>query len=100
MKDRGHPVTVCDEIACELRDLAAWLSNGELDPERFRQAVLALEEKKVTRYGFTLTGTNEAGITSFRLLFADDGELCATVTADSQTGELTTEFADDCDGRG
>ncbi len=83
---------ICREIAGELRDLATWLSSSRLSPEQFRGAVLALEEAKVTRFGFTLGGSilpdSHVG---FELRFAESQKLCAQMEFDPATGELAIE---------
>ena len=96
MNSRVNPADVCDEIAGELRDIATWLSSGQLDPERFRQAVLALEDRKVKRHGFTLTGTlAHPGLTRFTLRCASSGNTCAEMTFDPATGEIIREMSDE-----
>jgi hypothetical protein len=90
MKAQGTPVELCDEIASELRDIATWLSAGQIDPHRFRQAILALEAAKVARFGFKLTGAAlRDGGTHFELRFDDTGELCASMEFDPETKELS-----------
>lgn len=90
MKVKGDPVELCNEIAGELRDMATWLSAGQIDPERFRHAILTLEAAKVARFGFRLTGTGlRDGGTHFELKFADTGDVCASMEFDPVTKELS-----------
>lgn len=90
MNVQGDPVELCNEIGGELRDIAIWLSEGQLNPERFRQAVLTLEAAKVARFGFKLSGVGmRDGGTHFELRFADTGELCASMEYDPATRELS-----------
>jgi hypothetical protein len=92
MRDQAHPEEICCEIAGELREIATWLSTGELSPEKFRQAVVALEEAKVNRFGFRLTGAAmREGGSRFELRFAGSGELCAIMEFDPETREISTE---------
>ena len=83
---------VCSDIASELKDIGTWLSSGKLEPETFRQAILALEAAKVKRHGFTLEGaTNRDRHVIFRLRFARSGNLCAEMEFDPATGSLETQ---------
>ena len=83
---------ICCEISAELRDVAAWMSSGQLTPEQFRNTVLELERAKVTRYGFALSGTVRPDRSvEFALIFGDTGDVCARLTFDPVTGELATE---------
>jgi hypothetical protein len=96
MNPRPKTSAVCDEIAGELRDISTWLSSGRLDPETFRQAVLALEQNKVKRHGYTLSGTHaHPGLTRFTLRCAASGNVCAEMTFNPATGELVREMADE-----
>src|SRR6478609_586999 len=82
---------VCSDVASELKEIGTWLSSGKLDPETFRQAVLALEAAKVKRHGFTLEGaTNPNRHVIFRLRFAATGNLCAEMEFDPNSGDLET----------
>jgi hypothetical protein len=84
------PVELCNEIADELREIAIWLSAGQINPQTFRQAVVTLEAAKVARFGFRLTGVGlRDGGTHFELRFADTGELCASMEFDPSTQELS-----------
>lgn len=90
MPEPGNAKEVCEEIAGEVRDIASWLADGRLTRDQFTSAVLTLEEAKVKRFGFTLTGLNFAdGKTRFDLRFADTRELCACLNFDPDSGELT-----------
>ncbi len=100
MSTSKPPKQLCCEIAGELRDLAAWLGTGKLDPERFSMAVLELETAKVNRYGFTLTASNSAaGVTEFILRFADSGKICTRMEFDSHNGELSVVHLCETAGR-
>ncbi len=90
MNAKGDPVELCNEIAGELREMATWLSAGQIPPERFRQAVLALEAAKVARFGFKLSGVGlRDGGSHFELRFADSGDVCASMEFDPETKELS-----------
>lgn len=90
MNVQGNPAELCNEIGGELREIASWLSAGQLNPERFRQAVLTLEAAKVARFGFKLTGAGmRDGGSHFELRFADTGELCTSMEFDPATKELS-----------
>ena len=90
MEGEKTPQTICEEVSGELREMAAWLSAGRLNAEQFRTALLALEEQKVRRFGFQLTGTSaQNGRTHFELRFSDTGRLCSSLDFDSGTHALT-----------
>lgn len=94
MKSRGGHEELCLEIAGELRDITRWLAGGDMNPEQFRLAVEVLEERKVSRYGFRLSSTIDAGgIATFALHHAGSGELCTTFRVDPCTGALEEEAA-------
>ncbi len=90
MSEPDNAKHICDEIACEVRDIATWLAGGRLTPAQFSAAVLTLEEAKLKRFGFTLTALNyRDGRTQFGLRFAETRDLCAQLDFDPTTGVLT-----------
>jgi hypothetical protein len=92
MNREHEPHTVCQEISGELKDIASWLSDGELTPEEFQRTVAAFEARKLQRFGFTLSSAiSEDGTVHFSLRFADTGELCASMDVDPATGELAIQ---------
>jgi len=92
MNPESDPKEICRGLAAELRDLAAWLSAGQLSPEQFRAAVLELERAKVTRFNFTLSGTvSPEGSVEFALRFSESQKLCARMQFTPASGELTPE---------
>lgn len=90
MADCKSTQEICDEIAGELREMAMWLADGQLNPEQFRAALLTLEAAKVKRFGFHLTGESAGqGRSHFELRFEEDDKLCATMDFASGSKELT-----------
>jgi hypothetical protein len=84
------PENTCEEMARELRETASWLTAAQLSPEQFCAAVLTLEDAKLRRFGFRLSGeANENGRTSMELRFAEDDRLCASLDYDSCTRQLS-----------
>ena len=92
MSEQRTPAELCHEIEGEVREVASWLSGGQLSSEQFRAAVLTIEANKVKRFGFSLSAQEAvAGKTKFSLRFADTGELCATMEFDPATHELAVD---------
>ncbi len=80
---------ICHEMAEELREMVSWLAGGGLTAEQFRSLVADLEARKLARHGFQLSSAISAdGAVHFTLRHATNGELCASLDVDSETGAL------------
>ncbi len=90
----ADPCALCREVSSELRDIATWLSEGDLTPVQFANTVAELERRKLSRLGFTLqTGISEGPIVHFTLRHSDTGDLCASMDIDPHTGALEIQSA-------
>lgn len=91
---KSKPCELCWEMSGELKDIVSWLAEGELTPKEFAHTVTALEKRKLTRLGFTLSSAvSEETIVHFSLRFADTGELCASMDVNPQTGDIQVQPA-------
>ena len=83
---------VCEEITGELMDMAGWLAGDDLSPDHFRLALSRMEERKIRRFGLTMSsGTSSSGLVHFTLRFTDTGEFCSSMDIDPTTGEMTVQ---------
>ena len=74
--------------------MARWLSGGGLSPEQFRLGLTRLEDRKLKRFGLSLSSLiSEDAVVHFSLRFADTGELCASMDVDPVTGKLAIQPA-------
>lgn len=85
---------ICEELSGELKDMAKWLSRGDLSPGQFRSLLTTLEKKKLERFGMKLTSdVSIDGVVHFTLRFVEGDELCASMDVDPITGKLSTQLA-------
>lgn len=94
MKAAMNHDEICKELSGELRDMARWLSKGELGPDQFRLLLSTLEKRKLKHFGLKLSSSvSEEGVVHFSLRFAESDELCASMDVNPITGELSTQLA-------
>jgi len=69
--------------------MARWWSGGGMSAEHYRSIVSQFEARKLARHGFQLSSAISAvGVVHFTLRHATNGELCASLDVDSETGAL------------
>ena len=89
---RPDPCAACREIAGELCDAAGWLAGGGLSAEEFRRTLALLEARKLARFGLTLaSAVSEGPLVHFSLRFVENGELCASMDVDIDTGAVSLQ---------
>src|SRR4051812_43778994 len=93
-RPKNDPCELCWEMAGELRDMASWLADGELSPEEFALTVSHFEKRKLDRLGFKLSSaTSEGPIVHFSLRSAANGELCASMDVNPDSGDFEVQSA-------
>ncbi len=72
--------------------MATYLAAGKLSPSTFRLALLTLETRKASRFGFTLRGeTAPDGKSKFVLRFTETQKLCSGLEYDPATKKLALQ---------